>query len=54
LNREELEERLEEAAELIETHIGNHDSEWEIKHKVYANKANELILTFKVEYEDEE
>ena len=51
MNRKEMEERLKEAAELVSTHLGCADQEWEIKDKIYANKKNELILIFKVEYE---
>ncbi|MHA2024177.1 MAG: hypothetical protein ACTSWQ_11000 [Candidatus Thorarchaeota archaeon] len=36
------------------TSIRGIDIEWEITEKVYANKKNELILTIKAEYEDEE
>lgn len=54
MNREETEKRLEEAAELASTHLGCSDQEWEIKDKIYVNKPNELILTFKVEYEEED
>lgn len=54
MNREETEERLEEAAELVSTHLGCVNQEWEIKDRTYANKENELILIFKVEYEEEE
>ncbi len=54
MNREETQERLGDAAELVSTHLGDVDQEWEIEDKVYSNKKNVLILTFKAEYEDEE
>lgn len=55
MNKEETEERLEEAVELMITHLGGSDYQtWEIKDKIYANQENRLILTFEVEYEDDE
>ena len=51
MNREETKERLEEAAELASTHLGDTDQVWEIKEKIYSNKDNVLVLIFEVEYE---
>ncbi len=54
MNREETEKKLNEAAELVSCHMGDLNQSWEIKDKIYANKTNELILTFRVEYEEDE
>ena len=54
MNREETNKKLEEAAELVSTHLGCTDQEWEIKDKIYANQENRLVLIFEVEYEKDE
>lgn len=54
MNKKETMERLEEAAELVSTHLGDSDQEWKIHPKNFANKRNELILIFKVEYDEDD
>jgi hypothetical protein len=54
MNREETKERLEEALELVFTHMGHVNySEADIIEKLYVNSPNKWILTFSVDYEDD-
>lgn len=53
MNEKETRKRLEESAELVSTHLGDSDQEWEIHHRNHANKPNTLVLIFKVEYEED-
>ncbi len=54
MNREETEKKLGEAGELIATHLGCSNQTWEIQDREYANEANQLVLVFRVEYEEDE
>ena len=54
MNREETNKKLEEAAELVSTHLGCSDQEWEIQERLYSNGQKQLVLVFKVEYEKDE
>ena len=54
MNKKETKRKLEEAAELVSTHLGDTNQEWRIKDKVFSSREKKLVLTFKVEYEDDE
>ena len=52
MNREEVKMKLEEIVELVSTHLGCTDQEWDITERIYYNKKNKWVLSFEVEYED--